>query len=165
MSKQPNICGDVARPMAKHSLVGYDSEEESDMGMDVDTIQEHSRTEELAPDPSTNFLVPGIYASEMVEGSWTLTEHLSFDRKINDDYPSTWGKLREVVLPHVLADIAGQNSKTVSSHEASVLIEDNTWLRNLLISCREKGAFEVIRRLGECLLYTFPVNNFFVTCF
>jgi hypothetical protein len=166
---RPTIGGDVSQPMARQRIVGSqddDGEEESDMGMDVDTIQELSRTEGLASDPSTNFLVPGIYASKMVEGSWTLTEHLSFDLKINDDYPSsvTVGKLGEVALPLVLADIAGQNKKQTSFDEASGLIKENTWLRNLLISCREKGSFEIIRRLSECLLYTFPVflrNLFF----
>jgi hypothetical protein len=141
-----------------------DSKEESDMGMDVDTIQEHSSTEELATDPSTNFLVPGIYASEMVEGSWTLTEHLSFDREINNGFPLSVGKYRDNVLPNLLAAIADQNKKKLPWEEARELIKENTWLRNLLISCREKGSFEDIRRLSECLLYTFPVflrNLFF----
>jgi hypothetical protein len=135
-----------------------DSKEESDMGMDVDTIQEHSSTEELASDPSTNFLVPGIYASEMVEDSWTLTDHLSFDREINDGFPLSVGRYRDNVLPNLLAAIADQNKKKLPLKEASELIKDYTWLRDLLIACRTKGSFRDIRRLSECLLYTFPVK-------
>jgi len=164
MSKRPKIGGDVAQPPAEQRIVESqddDSEEESDMGMDVDTI--HSRTEGLASDPSTShvkFVVPGIYASEMVVGSSTLTEHSYFDREINDSFPLGKGKFRDDVLPAVLATIAGQNNVQISLGEASGLIKDNTWLRDLLIAFRKNGSFGDIRRLSECLLYTFPVNKF-----
>jgi hypothetical protein len=149
---------------------------ESDMRMDAVSIQEHHTEvqQELPPDQFGSLIasnsstsqvdglaVPEIRASEMVVDRWTTQQQADLDNLITSKYPLPEGQFQEeITLPGVLEYIAGQNNKDISLDEAMMLIQKNEWLRKRLIASWEENSFKDIRRLSECLLYTFRVSNF-----
>jgi len=173
MTKRRSQSGDcdVTHARKQKTVESQDDqgEEESDMGMDVVPIQGHPRTEiqlglGLPSDPSTSQVgshdeisVSGIHASG---DRWTPTEHSALDRGIMKSFPFLSSKeYRHSVSPAILVKIAELNNNQISWEDAKGFIQGNKWLWDLLIACWEKGSFKDIRRLSECLLYTFPVNN------
>jgi len=171
MTKRRSQSGDGDLTHARKQKTAESQDDQGDMGMDVVPIQEHPRTEiqlGLHSDPSTSQVgshdeisVPGIHASDMVVDRWTPTEHSALDRDIMESFPFFSSKVyRDSVSPAILLKIAERNNKQIFWDDANGLIQGNKWLWDLLIACWEKGSFKDIRHLSECLLYTFPVNNF-----
>ena len=173
MAKRPSQFGDddgTHWQARKQKIVeSRDEGEESDMGMDVGPIQDHPHTEvqlgASSPDPSTSWMEShdesAAHASEMAVDRWTTAEHLAFDQKVNEVFSFlSSNRYSDEVLPNIIRRIAEQNDKKMSLGDADILFERNKWLRDPLIACREKGSFRDIRRLSECLLYTFPINKF-----
>jgi len=140
-----------------------ESEEESDMGMDVVPIQEHPCTEVrlgLPSDPFTSQV--GSHVEFVVQPMlvrwprrWTPTEHSASDRELMSASPCPPAR-KFRILHIVLTEIAGQINKEIPLEEALWLIGVKAWLRDLPIACRKKSIIQDIRRLPP--VYTFPVN-------
>jgi hypothetical protein len=164
--------GEVALARKQKTAESRDDEgeEESDTGMDVVSIQEHHTEVQqgLSSDPSTSqvdeFAIPEIRASEMIVDRWAPEEQSALDDIITKIFRLPTGaneQYQDFTLMSVLKLIAERNNKKISFEEAKVLIQNNGWLRKHLIACWEAKSFKDIRRLSECLLYTFfRVSNF-----